>query len=119
MSEHEETPGGDSPERPDPERPDPERPESERQDAVAGKILELLQAGGPDHSVSPDEVARAFAETRRKKSDPPDVWRRYLKAVNQQAIHLARSGRIVILRRGEPQDPHAPIKGLIRLALPK
>jgi len=90
-----------------------------RPDPVAQMILELLQQGGPDHTVSPDEVARAFAETRRKKSDPPDVWRRYLNAVRQQAIHLARAGRIVILRRGEPQDPHAPIKGLIRLGLPK
>ena len=87
--------------------------------ALPTETVRALQAGGPDHSVSPDEVARAFAETRRKKSDPPDVWRRYLKAVNQQAIHLARAGRIVILRRGEPQDPHAPIKGLVRLGLPK
>lgn len=88
-------------------------------DAVALKILELLQAAGPEASLSPDDVARAFAESRRKKSDPPDLWRRYLNAVRQQAIHLAREGRIVILRRGEPQDPQAPIKGLIRLALPK
>ncbi len=88
-------------------------------DPGALKILELLEAGGPEHTVSPDDVARAFAEPRRKKSDPPDVWRRYMHAVRQQAIHLARAGRIVILRRGEPQDPHAPIKGLIRLALPK
>ncbi|MEQ8355013.1 MAG: DUF3253 domain-containing protein [Kiloniellaceae bacterium] len=90
-----------------------------RPDAVAQKILELLRAGGPDNTLSPDEVARAFAETRRKKSDPPDVWRRYMNAVRQQAVHLARAGQIVILRRGEPQDPRAPIKGLIRLGLPK
>jgi len=104
MTEPENTPGGDGGGKPD---------------AVAQKILELLQAGGADYTVSPDEVARAFAETRRKKSDPPDVWRRYMKAVRQQALHLARAGRIVILRRGEPQDPEAPIKGLIRLGLPK
>jgi hypothetical protein len=99
-----------------------ERPaggDSERPDPVAEKILELLRAGGPDHTVSPDEVARAFAEARRRKSDPPDLWRRYLKAVRQQALHLARAGRIVILRHGDPQDPHAPIKGLIRLGLPQ
>lgn len=93
--------------------------EETRPDAVALKILELLRAGDPDHTVSPDDVARAFAETRRKKSDPPDVWRRYMNAVRQQAVHLARAGKIVILRRGEPQDPHAPVKGLIRLGLPK
>lgn len=93
--------------------------EDTKPDPVALKILELLEAGGPDHTVSPDDVARAFAETRRKKSDPPDVWRRYMNAVRQQAIHLARAERIVILRRGEPQDPQAPIKGLVRLALPE
>lgn len=93
--------------------------ESAPLDPVARQILDLLAAGGPGHSLSPDQIAKAFAESRRKKSDPPDVWRRYLNAVRQQALFLARSGRIVILRRGQPQDPQAPIKGLIRLALPE
>jgi hypothetical protein len=88
-------------------------------DAVAQTILEMLQEAGAGASLSPDDIARAFAERRRKKSDPPDLWRRYLNAVRQQALHLARAGRIVILRRGELQDPQAPIKGLIRLALPE
>lgn len=88
-------------------------------DAVALMILDLLRQGGPDHSLSLADVARAFAEPRRKKSDPPEIWRRYMNAARQQALFLARSGRIVILRRGEPQDPKAPIKGLIRLGLPK
>jgi len=88
-------------------------------DAVAQMILALLQQGGAGRSLSPDDIARAFAETRRKKSDPPEIWRRYMNAVRQQALHLARAGRIVILRRGEPQDPKAPIKGLVRYALPK
>ena len=92
--------------------------EEQRPDAVAQAILGQLQEAGPGASLSPDDVARAFAESRRRKSDPPDLWRRYLNAVRQQAVHLAREGRIVILRRGEPQDPHAPIKGLVRLALP-
>ena len=104
MTEQEDNPGSEA---------------SGRPDAVAQKILDLLHEGGPEHTVSPDDVARAFAETRRKKSDPPDVWRRYMNAVRQQAIHLARAGQIVILRRGEAQDPHTPIKGLIRLGLPK
>jgi hypothetical protein len=90
-----------------------------RPDAVAQAILAQLEAAGAGASLSPDDIARAYAEARRKKSDPPDLWRRYLNAVRQQALHLAREGRIVILRRGEPQDPHAPIKGLVRLALPE
>lgn len=93
--------------------------ESAPLDPVARQILDLLAADGAGHSLSPEQVAKAFAETRRKKSDPPDVWRRYLNAVRQQALFLARAGRIVILRRGQPQDPQAPIKGLIRLALPE
>jgi hypothetical protein len=90
-----------------------------QRDAVAAAILTQLSEAGPGASLSPDDVARAYAESRRRKSDPPDLWRRYLTAVRQQALHLARAGEIVILRRGEPQDPQAPIKGLIRLALPE
>jgi len=97
----------------DPQHTDPQRP-----DAVAQAILDQLRAAGAGASLSPDDIARAFAESRRKKSDPPDLWRRYLNAVRQQALHLARDGRIVILRHGTPQDPKAPIKGLIRLSLP-
>lgn len=88
-------------------------------DAVAAAILQQLREAGAGASLSPDDVARAYAESRRRKSDPPDLWRRYLTAVRQQALHLARAGEIVILRRGEPQDPQAPIKGLVRLALPE
>lgn len=87
-------------------------------DAVARQILDQLGALAPGRSLSPAEIAQAFAEPRRKKSDRPDHWRKYMNAVRQQALHLARAGRIVILRRGQPQDPKAPIKGVIRLALP-
>ena len=86
-------------------------------DPVARLTLDLLAAAGPGQSLSPAEIAQAFAEPRRKKSDPPDHWRRYMNAVRQQALYLARAGRIVILRRGQVQDPQAPIKGVIRLAL--
>ncbi|MHC4984460.1 MAG: DUF3253 domain-containing protein, partial [Planctomycetota bacterium] len=39
-------------------------------------------------------------------------------AVRQQALNLARRGRIHILRKGRAVDPRAPVKGVIRLALP-
>jgi hypothetical protein len=87
-------------------------------DPVAQAILDLLAAPEADKSVSPEQAARAFAATRARPSDPPDLWRRYLHAVRQQALHLARQGRIRILRKGKPADPHKPIKGVIRLALP-
>lgn len=87
-------------------------------DPVAETILDLLAARGPDKSISPNEAAQAIAVARARPADPPDLWRRYLKAVRQQALHLARQQRIVILRKGKPVDPHKPVKGVIRLALP-
>lgn len=88
-------------------------------DPVALEILALLAERGSGGSCSPMEVAQRFAEPRRRPTDPPDLWRRYLQAVNEQARSLARQGRIVITRRGQPQDPAKPIKGVIRMRLPK
>ena len=51
-----------------------------------------------------------------RRSSPPDLWRRYLNAVRQQSIHLARAGRIEILRKGKPADPNN-FKGVYRLRL--
>ncbi|WP_455374171.1 DUF3253 domain-containing protein [Limibacillus halophilus] len=92
--------------------------ESQKDDPLAEMILALLEEAGPEGSISPDDAARAYAEIKRRKKDPPDLWRRYIQAANQQALHLARQERIVILRRGEPVNPNKPIKGLIRLAQP-
>lgn len=85
-------------------------------DPVAEAILSVLQAA-PDGTCQPKEVAEFIAEGRRTRKDPPDLWRRYLMAVNQQARFLARTGAIDIIRKGEVVDPHAPIKGLIKLRL--
>ncbi len=85
-------------------------------DPVARAILELLETVPPGRSISPVAAARAFALTRARRGDPPDAWRRYLPAVRQQALHLARARRIAILRKGKPVDPHAPFKGVVRLA---
>jgi hypothetical protein len=85
---------------------------------VAEAILALLVEAGAGKSISPEQAARAFAAGRTRPSDPPDLWRRYLAAVRQQALYLARRGRIRILRKGKAVDPHRPVKGVIRLALP-
>lgn len=94
-----------------------------RDDPIAQTILALLAERGAGKSIGPSEAAQAFAASRAKpkgpQGDPPDLWRRYLSAVKQQALHLARQGRLVILRKGKPADPHKPIKGVIRLALPQ
>ncbi len=92
--------------------------DNEKLDPIAQAILEAVREKGPGQSASPTDVARLLAERKRRPGDPPDLWRRYLQAVSEQARFLARQGRIDILRRGERQDPHAPIKGLIRLSLP-
>lgn len=85
-------------------------------DPVAIAMLGLLADAADGKAISPEAVARTYAETRRRKSDPPDLWRRYLNAVRQQAIHLARAGRIEILRKGKPADPN-DFKGVYRLRL--
>ncbi len=87
-------------------------------DPVARAILGLVEALPPGRSISPVEAARAFARARARSDDPPDAWRRYLPAVRQQALHLARRGHLTILRKGKPVDPHAPFKGVVRLERP-
>ena len=84
---------------------------------MAETILRLL-AESDGKSITPEQAARTFAEDRRRPSDPPDAWRRHLHAARQQALFLARSGRIAILRKGKPIDPSGPVKGVIRLAAP-
>ena len=84
-------------------------------DPVARTILGLIEVLPPGRSVAPVAVARAVAVDRARPGDPPDAWRRYLPAVRQQALHLARQGRLTILRKGKPVDPHAPFKGVVRL----
>lgn len=86
-------------------------------DPIAEKILELLATAGPESSISPTQVAQAVAEGRRKRNDPPDAWRRYLPAVKQQALHLARTGKLVVLRKGKPVDAQSA-KGVIRYQQP-
>ena len=90
----------------------------EKLDPVARQILDLLAAREAGATIGPSDAARAFFEVRRKPSDPADGWRGYLHAAKQQALHLARAGRIEMLRRGEVQDPHKPVKGVVRLRLP-
>ena len=86
-------------------------------DPIAEKILELLAAAAPNRSISPEEVARAVAESRRRPNDPPDLWRRYLPAVKQQALFLARAGKLIVMRKGKPVDAQTA-KGVIRYKRP-
>ncbi|MEQ8440685.1 MAG: DUF3253 domain-containing protein [Alphaproteobacteria bacterium] len=85
-------------------------------DPVAVYMLDALSALEEGKSAAPDDIARGFAETRRKPNDGRDLYKRYRQAVKEQAIHLARAGRVEILRRGEPVDPN-DFKGVWRLRL--
>ena len=85
-------------------------------DPVAEVILELIAHGGPGESISPNDAAHEFAKRQWEPTEPPPgEWRQYLLAVKQQALFLARSGRIALLRKGKPVDLSKPIKGLYRL----
>lgn len=82
-----------------------------KDDPIATAILEML-AGGK--SLSFKDVAMAVAEQKRKPKDGPQLWRRYINAVKQQAVHLARKGRIEIVRKGKVADPD-DFKGIVRI----
>ena len=64
------------------------------------------------------DVARHIAKERGKPKDGPNLWRRYMNAVKQQAIHLAKTGRLEIVRKGKAVDPK-DFRGIVKLRLPQ
>ena len=92
-----------------------ENTEVKHDDPIAVAILNALSFG---KAPTFKDVALAIANERRKPKDGPNSWRRYLNAVKQQAIHLAKTGRIVITRRGETVDPRK-FKGIVTMRLPQ
>ena len=91
-----------------------ENTEVKHDDPIAIAILNALSFG---KAATFKDVAHAIASERRKPRDGPNLWRGYLNAVKQQAIHLAKKGRIVITRKGEPVDPRK-FKGIVTMRLP-
>ncbi|WP_169545632.1 DUF3253 domain-containing protein [Sneathiella aquimaris] len=89
--------------------------ENAPEDPVVTYILNAVDGGG---EVSPNHIAQKIASDRSKPTDPNDIWRKYMTAVRQQAIHLARTGRIEIVRKGVAVDPN-DFKGLYKLRLPQ
>jgi len=85
--------------------------EEGQDDPVIGYILRAVD-GGSD--ISPQAIAQAIATDRAKPTAPKDIWRKYMNAVRQQAIYLARNGRLHIIRKGEIADPN-DFKGLYKL----
>lgn len=82
-------------------------------DPIAKIILVHLNKTESDRSFSPQQLAQVVADERRRPKDPPDLWRRYLPSVKQQALFLSRTGKLIILRKGKPVDGRAA-KGVIR-----
>lgn len=89
-----------------------------REDPIAALIEQALADAGPGGAIDPGAIARTYAATVAKPHTPKDAWTGYTKRVRAIAIGMARQGRLVILRKGQAVDPHAPIKGLIRLSQP-
>ena len=83
-------------------------------DPIAIAILDILSGG---KAPTFKDVAYVIANERRKPKDGPNLWRRYLNAVKQQAIHLAKSERIMLLRKGQPVDPRN-FRGIVTMHLP-
>ncbi|WP_169569231.1 DUF3253 domain-containing protein [Sneathiella limimaris] len=94
---------------------DTEKKEPPQDDPIATYILDALSSG---EEVSPNTIAQTIARDKQKESSPRDFWRKFMTAVRQQAIHLARNGRIEIVRKGEVADPN-DFKGLYKLRLPR
>ena len=82
-------------------------------DPIAITILEMLADGS---SLQFKDIAVRIFEKRRKAKDRPDGWRRYMTSVKQQAVHLARQGRVEIVRKGQVADPN-DFKGIVRVRL--
>ena len=87
-------------------------------DPVAEMILSTLSRLDEGELMSPENLAKAVAEFKRKPKDGPQLWRRYFNATKQQAIFLARKGKIEIIRKGEVADPN-DLKGLWKVRMAK
>lgn len=75
---------------------------------IEDAILSLLDAAPEGKSIDPSNVAKLLN---------PEQWRRELGRVRNEAIGMARQGRLVILRHGKPADPNT-FKGVYRLGRP-
>jgi hypothetical protein len=91
---------------------DPKKPT--RRPKLEDLIVAMCAERGPGRSVSPMAIAKVFAEGRKGDDANPSTWARDVRSA---AIGLARAGKIVIYRKGEPADPD-DFRGVYRLGLP-
>lgn len=86
-----------------------------KDDPIATAILDML---ADDALLTFRDMALKIFEARRRPKDRADGWRKYMNAVKQQTVHLARQGRVDIMRKGEVADPR-DFKGIVRVRLAK
>ena len=84
-----------------------------KDDPVALTILDMLDDG---KALTFKDMAVRLFETKRRPKDRPDAWRKYMTAVKQQSVHLARQGRVEIVRKGQVADPD-DFKGIVKVRL--
>ncbi|QXX75875.1 DUF3253 domain-containing protein [Methylovirgula sp. HY1] len=79
---------------------------------LADFILDLCAKAAASEMIDPEDVAKAFA----KVSTNPNVvtWEGYLLAVKDNAVKLAKEGKIRVYRKGVAVDPET-LKGVYRM----
>ena len=83
-----------------------------RAQQIEAALLDLARERGPIKSFCPSEAARKIA------GDHPDHWGPLMQPIRRSAVALVQSGRLLILRKGQPVDP-LDFKGVYRLSLPR
>jgi hypothetical protein len=81
--------------------------------ALDALIANLCAGAATGRTISPADVAKAFASARGE-----DDWRAYLHEVRRAAVRLALAGKVVIHRKGKPVDP-TDFRGVYRLGAPR
>lgn len=95
---------------------DTEADEEKYLDPVAATILAELAIMEEGTLMSPEDMAKIVASLRRKPKDGPQLWRKYMHAVKQQVVYLARNGKVDIMRKGQVADPN-DFKGIWKMRL--
>lgn len=81
-------------------------------DEMERTILRMVAERGEGKTICPSEAARAVA------GDQPDEWGALMQPIRRIAVRLAKTGQLVIYRKGKQADPD-DFKGIYRLGLPR
>ncbi len=81
---------------------------------IADVILELCKNTPAPGTIDPVDAAKAFAAVSGRGRSAP--WEGYLQPVRDNAVQLAKEGKIIIYRKGVPADPDT-FKGPYKLGI--